>query len=259
MQKRTGHRPRQYGSRWYSGWDYRNGQPYNTYLSSRQGELLGIGSLAGSIRAPRFKHALAKIKKLVKSPSAVTALEIGPGDVPLISGLPFKKMVFLEASQHLAATLKKQEIRMVHESGTSSNRRLRVRPISKSRRSRIRVIAGDVRKLPFLPSTHFGLSVMNEVLTHIRPADRVAVVQRLIQMSDAMLIIDRSQASVKAIADVHFWQTKNEIRQLQATLVRVQPLIRLFERAGWEVKYEPVAPTGGSYSSYFILSAKRRS
>lgn len=148
-------------NKWFNGQYYLFGQPFSTFA-----------------RHERNREMLtARLKALVGKPSQSTALEVGPGDAPLLESLPFAERYYLDASPRLARDLK----RMARASQGS------------------KIIAADLRQLPFAEDAEFDVAVLNEVLTHLRPAERIPAVTALARHTRRLLIVDRHTTTEAAI------------------------------------------------------------
>ncbi len=227
---------------------YQAGQPFQTFVrkaSFRQQEMLE-----------------KKIRKIVPELEKRAALEIGPGQEPLISKLDFKKIVFLDLSKAIADKLK-----------------------ASIRQSEI--IVGDIRKLPptiTKTKERFGTIVINEVLTHLIPSERIKAIQNMLNLTDSILIIDRKQQSLgeiisasrkKGLKILRNFTGKNSIkttlsrkkihessninarkaRQIQLMQVNFKFIKSFFERNGWEITIKDIE---SNKIVYTVFTAKRK-
>ena len=237
-----------------------------------------------------------KLRSLVPNPEETAALEIGPGKIPLIPQLPFKKLVFVEQSPALAKNLPFTEIA---DNAWGVDFWWKRPFFEGSKRSNVQVIAGDARRLSFRRGTSFSVGVLNEVLTHIRSSERLAVVKRLQSMCTSLLIVDRERIpfrqlksrdafSAKAEEKMRkrlvekrggtpFPETQNfypllegkegpadpnklekgDLQLFHATLVNFAPIVTYLKSQGWQVKTETVASDVLSGAPYTILSARK--
>lgn len=261
---------------WYNRTHYVHGQPFPTFLKGRQGpNLENVAFLA------------KRVRELVGDPSRCTALEIGPGDMPFLPILPFKKMVFLDQSHEILKKLPTTRL-LYPNDYFPKNATLEKKVDEKTRR-----VVGDIRRLPF--NARFDVIIVNEVLTHIRPRERLEVVRALTEHTDAFVILDRGQLSLKTIQDgfQHEYQelsayanllkntqkkssgsipvteqdegqlegmlkeayhyahlTPAQLRRFQATLTNFKPILRFLQKRGWKTKL--------IHQRYLVLVAKNR-
>jgi len=235
------------GKEWYSRKLYWRGQPFITFMRT-----------AGH-RETELMHE--KINELVPEPAKTTALEIGPGTNPLLSEFPFRERIFMDISMAIARNLK---------TGRGAQ-----------------VIVGDIRKIPFAKrKENFGVTVINEVLTHIKPSERARTVAEIAGVSDALLIIDREQVSINELANRERRNTKEKLNILagtdtrsatrtrkeikenlgskltnqalrieQARLINFKPIEIILRKQGWQIQKQHIK-TGDT--TYTVLSAKRK-
>jgi hypothetical protein len=110
-------------------------------------------SLTSALRV--FEPVRAGIEDMVRAAAPERALEVGPGDRPVIAGTAHP--VYLDVS---AAFL---------------------RPLAGER------VQGDLRRPPFRAGA-FDLAVANDVLTHVPPADRLQAVAALADLAPRLVI-----------------------------------------------------------------------
>lgn len=202
-----------------------------------------------------------KIHDIVPDCTKRTALEIGPGMEPLIPSFGFKKTVFLDLSEAVAKKLKKKL------------------PNSK-------VLTGDLRKLPYeitKTKERFGTIVINEVLTHLSPLERIKAIQNIANLTDSIMIIDRTQQSLAEIISNsrrnglnilrNFEGKKSrkatlsrkrikkesnitgrEARQIQSMHVNFNSIKNLFGKKGWKTEIAEIESDGIKYS---VFTAKK--
>ena len=139
------------------------------------------------------------LRNLVHDARNSTALEIGPGTAPLIPQLPFKHMTFVEQSTALAKGLPYTAI-AAPEFGTTSWLKSHIFTGMPERKN-VRIVAADLRRLPFNENAHFDVGVMNEVLTHIPPSERLNALKKMAELSDHLLIIDRERVPFQQLKD----------------------------------------------------------
>lgn len=219
---------RRLGKKWYGVAHYRERQPFETFLKRE----IAPGIIRRDPRA--FETLQERIGELVPRPEKAMALEIGPGDTPVITDIPFHRRIFLELSNVLAKNVQR---------------------LPKGTQGSHHTIIGDTRKLPFSPDARFSVVVMNEVLTHIHPSERIKVLQRLMEISNGMIVVDSPQLSISNLVQRYKKArrpvpTSSQLRTVQATSVRFQPLIRFLNKSGWTVKVEV-------YQNYLLMTAKR--
>jgi hypothetical protein len=126
------------------------------------------------------------------------------------------------------------------------------------------VVVGGVESAESIDG-RFDLAILCEVLTHVRPAQREAVISRLAEKADALVIVDRVQVPT---ADMHLkfqqlaamnrayfrgqktrearkWREKSArqekrseyfLRQEQQKHVNFQRIIRALKRKGWRIE-----------------------
>ncbi|MFH1750311.1 MAG: class I SAM-dependent methyltransferase [Candidatus Micrarchaeota archaeon] len=111
------------------------------------------------------------LKKVLRSPEKMTALEVGPHLVPTALDLPFRRTVLLDISD-------------------SSLPALRETLTHKHPGRKISYVAGDVLKMPF--KGKFDVGIMNGVLGHL-PADKHEIaVNNLLSRVKHAFISDRT-------------------------------------------------------------------
>lgn len=220
-------RPRSMGIEWYDGTHYRRGQPFETFLNSSH--------------APtdeRRMHVVTSLIHQLVNPTKSSALEIGPGKKPVLSGIGFAKTVFLEQSPViLRRLLRQKENRAAHG------------------------IVGDVRALPF--HGKFGIVVMNEVLTHIQPIRRLEVIEQLSKRADSLLIIDRPQISINDLVLQYLKKgqeppSSTNLHRAHITMVDFSILEKFLHRIGWDVQQIQTQPQNWEMWDYRILIAKKK-
>ncbi|MBI5553965.1 MAG: hypothetical protein HY917_04465 [Candidatus Diapherotrites archaeon] len=91
---------------------------------------------------------------------AGSAVEIGPGRAPLLAELPFREKTFVDVNPEVLK-------------GIKTGKKVRA----------------DIRSFTLKNTTE--LTIINEVLTHIPPSERIKVVEALAEKSQAILIVDR--------------------------------------------------------------------
>jgi SAM-dependent methyltransferase len=137
--------------KWFSVHHYKTGQHFFTLIDE-----------------PVLLHQVkALLKELVPRRTGKSALEIGPGEDPFLEMEGFDSVVYLDKSLAVARNLKKHVSTRAH------------------------VAVGDIQALPFSKNQSFGVVVVNEVLTHIRPENRLAIIKNLSALTDRLFIIDR--------------------------------------------------------------------
>lgn len=279
-----------FGADWYTGGHYKTGQNFSTFLRNSP---LNIDKVA------------QEVKKLVGTPSQTTALEVGPGAHPLIAGLGFKRTYFMDQSKVVASSLKDREVfvrvtrRNLHKFENSVDYSHLQRDVergllahhpvefNKTDRRKHQIVIGDLGRLPFSDGALFGVVVLSEVLTHIRPAQRLKVIERIAGISKSILIVDRPQIGLSGLREEKVLQfkehsdkgprlplppqeiakiseklfnsatrTRAQLRAEQATLVNFQRLTNFLKRKGWTVETVPLM-TDGKRVSYMMLKARK--
>ena len=257
-----------FGKGWYTGRDYQEGVYYNTFLSAR----INPGSTS-LLSFKNYARVVANMKKLVPNPRNCIALEIGPGEAPVIPLLPFKKMVFMDRSKAVALGLRNTVLpgkavveRLIQDplyefldfKGSASSP---IRSFKGLTGKKASIVVGDVRALPFKPSAKFDLVVLNEVLTHVRPQERTKVIEQIAKKANSILILDRPQISLKELRKIrekpYYYHELSmaELRSFQATLVFFPRIIKILEHNGFEVQTKTY---GDGMDSYTILRAKKK-
>jgi len=193
-----------------------SGQPYHTF----------------AFRAPQ--EISKAIDSVAEAPEKIFAVEFGPGRNTFIDRRPFKKRLFVDYSEQMLETLP--------FSLTGNGAAL----------ESAEKIHSDIRNVGKLGKRfgRFGLSVANEVLTHIPPEQRMFVVDSLAEKSDRIVITDR----YGHIPGMAFMNVGN----VGAEYVEHQAIAKRLVEKGFEVKVW-LYPHGknGSPESYFVISAKK--
>lgn len=236
------------GKKWFNGKKlYRKGQPFRTLM-----EKMGYNEI-------QLVHN--KIKALVPEPKKRTALEIGPGVMPVLQEFPFKERVFMDISLKLARNLKQ----------TIGGQ----------------VLVGDIRKIPLTAGKeNFGVVVVNEVLTHILPSERTKAIAEIARISDSLLIIDRKQISINKLINIERINAREKLNLLtgtktkraratrkkireklsikitgsalrmeQARLINFKLIETVLRKQGWQIQKQDIERGGVTYT---IFSAKRK-
>ena len=185
-------KPKKYGEPWYSGVHYTYSQSFPTFARLTSGR----------------KYLSNLLQRLVKEPANTTALEIGPGLSPLTTLLPFKKVFFLEKSKAVADDLGYSKIKK-----RVNYRRVVEDRIKDSSFENSRVIVGDLRALPFGLKTSFGVIIMNEVLTHVIPSERLSVIAELAEKTDRILLVDRKLMPLEELKRSHIEYAKKVCKE----------------------------------------------
>ncbi|MDP2666052.1 MAG: class I SAM-dependent methyltransferase [Candidatus Diapherotrites archaeon] len=232
------------GMGWYRGDYYRKGQPFQTLLA----DPLTWSPLATK---SMVKQVMDYFQIHLPNPKNATALEIGPGTIPIASLFPFKRIVYLDQSLAILKKLPKRVLphfeRKKHVSFTELDQ------------GRSRRVVGDVRHLPI--QGHFDFVIMNEVLTHVQPARRLKTIQDLASKTHSFLIIDRLQKPLGIIRN--FFTTSDQLthaqrrqaRKIQATFVRFKPIMDYLTKNGWIIHTQKVKR---GTTTYIIISATRQ-
>lgn len=237
-------------AKFFSTRPYKVKQPYRTYLRP------GIDGANKS----RVLKISRKIRALVPHPENKVGVEIGPGDVPVLSGIPFKRTVYVDGSPAIAAWLKKYG-----NVGKSAG-----------------VIAGDIRNPPITKKKRVGIIAVNEVFAHLWPRERLPALKEIAERADALLIIDSPAISFrrfreklaeegrtalellkgKKVPEAELEPHKFKInmpladaRLAYARLVDFREIRDYLKNSGWEVGTEEDREGG---HRYVILTAKRK-
>ncbi|HIH09629.1 MAG TPA: hypothetical protein HA254_03070 [Candidatus Diapherotrites archaeon] len=193
---------RQHEANWFGGKYFMETQPWETLM--RKGP-----DIAGMV--------CEDMENMLGGAAGKSCLEIGPGDEPVAARLPFGKILFADISAKMLMQLRRKKIRIALKSGNaqamgryfkltpSEKRALRrkggivVKEVKLSRLAagRAKYYRQDVRKLSKRP--HFDAAIAGEVLTHVRPAQRVAVIKKLALISDAIFAIDSPHKRAREI------------------------------------------------------------
>ncbi|MFH1225280.1 MAG: hypothetical protein V1676_05760 [Candidatus Diapherotrites archaeon] len=237
-------------AKFFSTRPYEVSQPYVTYLRP------GIDGA----NKTRILNISGKIRALVPHPENRIGVEIGPGDAPVLSGIPFKRTVYVDGSPAIAAQLKKYG----------------------DVRQSAGVIAGDIRNLPITKRQRAGIIAVNEVFAHLWPRERLPALKEIAERADALLIIDRPAISFRrfreklaeegraalellkgkrvpeAELELHKFKINMPLadaRLAYARLVDFREIRDYLKNDGWEVWAEE--DKEGS-QRYVILTAKRK-
>lgn len=169
-------------------------------------------------------HLRRKLLELVGNPSEYDALEIGPGEAPVIKSLDFKRKVFMDVSHEMAKNLP--------------------RP----------AVTARVEDLPVRQGKVFGAVVVNEVLTHVHPDDRARVVKEIAGKARHVLVLDRPFGVMERLAGWFHWLP---LIPRDPTKVNEREVEKILEQRGFSVEKEyGYLDTVKSKIRYFILTAK---
>lgn len=252
---------------WYDGSLYSHEQPFDTFNHKEE----------------NHDWVAQHVADMVSEPHTATALEIGPGNRPLLPKIPFRRRVFLEQSPQLAQGLAHAPVFVKVTSdnlhyfqndedfdGLKQIYRLPGvtlrRPIPLQRLiGKPEVIVGGIESVGQAVQGRLDVAVLCEVLTHVRPAQRAAIIEQLTEKADALVIVDREQVPT---ADMHLkyrqlsamnrevfrgqrtkqareWREKSArqeqrseyfLRQEQQKHVNFQRIVRALKRKGWRVE-----------------------
>ncbi len=194
----------------------RSGQPYHTF----------------AFKAP---NEISKaIDSVAETPEKIFAVEFGPGRNTFIDRRPFKRRLFVDYSELMLASL---------EFSLTGNRTV----LESS--EKIHLDIRNVRKIG-KRFGRFGLSVANEVLTHIPPEQRMSVVDSLAEKSDRIVLTDR-YGYVPGIAIANTGKVEAEYVDHKAIAGRLV-------QKGFEVKVWLYPHKKTPFpESYFVISAKK--
>ncbi len=141
-----------------------------------------------------FPPIVKKMKELIKNGNFKNALEIGPGKQPVIKDI--SNAVFLDASKFF----------------------LRGKAISKGER-----VLGRVEHLPFKDNS-FDLVIANDVLTNVRPENRVKALSEMARVSRGPILVFEYEILDKLLGtkyprDWENHKTKIELEKLRNELM----------------------------------------
>lgn len=197
-------------------------------------ELYAQGDKFGVTFAKFFRPYLQKnIGALIrgKDPKKMAALEIGPGAKHTIGNMGFRENYFMDVSKEVLDSLKKE----LGREGLGRNSKF---------------ILGKLEELPLGKGRRFGLVVANEVLTHVRPGDRLKAVSGLADRADFLVITDREPRKL----------FDEESPRVRAGFVRPEPLAELLHKKGFDVKIQrpiDLLMKFGQAENYFLITAER--
>jgi hypothetical protein len=121
-----------------------------------------------------------------------------------------------------------------------------VNPRLKGNRARATVV-----RLPFKDRS-FGIAVANEVLTHVRPAQRVDAIREMARVADSIVVTDRYLHENRLLKD-----SIDEFKKwkMYDHFVKFEPLEKELKKEGFSVEVKPCGV--GEHIDYFILYATR--
>ncbi|MDO8624667.1 MAG: class I SAM-dependent methyltransferase [Candidatus Diapherotrites archaeon] len=225
------------------------------------------------------------IKSLVSDPKAAHALEIGPGTTPTLPLTGFRQIHFMDADPRILQQLRNAPVKItLKEPDAPRNARTTfTRPLFEFANQRAHFLVGDLRELPFSNKKPFDLIVVNEVLTHIRPIQRMRIISSLADRTKALVILDRTHIPIaemlsrfkeaarvnrrwadivpkqaakwREIADAQERLTTHDARQEQQRRIRFDLLARTLARKGWMVETIPLEDHN---ESYILLKARKQ-
>jgi len=198
---------------------YARGQPYATIARSSMGFLKRIWESDAPARRER-------------------ALEIGPGNVPMVSGLGFRKCFFVEASEGVIKELKPKLQAENPEPGLDGRM----------------IVQGLWGKTPLKKGTRFDAVVFNEALTNVAPERRRKFVAEAAEMADHVFLSDRVGVGA-------FFSRRG--RREEKGLVSPHIMANVLVKHGFSVRVllplrasEPPEINKG-YVDYFVILAKK--
>lgn len=209
-----------------------------------------------------------QIRDLVKDPSKSTVLEIGPGNAPVSAALPFKRRIFIDRSAKIAMGLKTPAalIEVTAKNldafnGHSSFEKIKER-VDKGEPTyagfrldskNTQIVVGDATALPFRKDIMHDLVVVNEVLTHVKPEERVKTLESIAALTGSILVVDRNRLPLERIS--HHPRFTEENRFEMERQVDFNELRKALPDSRWEVKTIDVVHDEQVYT---ILKAVRR-
>ena len=186
---------------------------------------VGKGLISPRTLMSHMAHEVVpRFREFIRNPENMTALEIGPGVNPLANRLPFKSVTYLEGDSERSG-LRGQKARI--RRGESPEKP--------------RFVVGLMQRPPF--NNVFGVCIVNEVFTHIRPKRRIAALRKAMKISNNIFIIDRFGSS--------------HPHSLKETLVDPMPLLDELDRHGFQTDMVVFPQVDFSLDKYFIIMAKR--
>ncbi|MEK6820964.1 MAG: class I SAM-dependent methyltransferase [archaeon] len=230
-------KPQRFGAAWYRGDHYREKQPYLTLAAHARehNEFREVIDSALTYAAPNSRKT--------------SVLEIGPGDAPIAENISFRERIYIDQAQGLL-----NEIKTRREKYETARER-----VTGIKRVRPRVyVQGKLEQLPI--RSRVGTIIMNEVLTHIKPNERLRVIQRLVPQTDGFVIVDRPQLPIEKLREIHRaiagrGTFEHELRKLQATYVRFKPIIAYIRNSGFDTQVSLVSI---DETQYVVFAARRK-
>ncbi len=239
----------QLGRAWYTGAHYKQKQPFKTYLLGWR----------GTPDPTKVSFIASEIRGLVPNPQKATALEIGPGEIPVSALVPFRRLYFMDRSPAIVKGLAKTKLPVPDTPPGQSRVGYNEVGFRKLVGKRARLVVGDIQNLPF--GNVFDIVVMNEVLTHLRPRERLKALRVIADHAKSILLIERPQRPLRQMreearkiheqnlrhidennkgAEILTSKIKDNMstaqrRKEQATFVNFPPLIRFLRQNGWKV------------------------
>ena len=184
---------RKHYKEWFTGGHYHHRQPFQTFAFKRS-----------------TREYLVKVMRaLVPNPRTTTALEIGPGQAPVIQALPFRKFYALEQSPALA-----NELHRTVRGELTHSRFLFPNYIGSDYAKKWHIFTGSVEHIQFKPEERFGLVVANEVFTHVLPKNRINALEKITDMADSILIVDRPTVHIDVIKQNNIDQADDMLRRI---------------------------------------------
>jgi hypothetical protein len=209
-----------------------------------------------------------QIRDLVKDPSKSTVLEIGPGNAPVSAALPFKRRIFIDRSAKIATDLKTPAalIEVTAKNldafkGHSSFEKIKER-VNKGEPTyagirldskNTQIVVGDATALPFRKDVMHDLVVVNEVLTHVKPEERVKTLESIAALTGAILIVDRNRLPLERISHHPRFTEANRLEMERQ--VDFNELRKALPTNEWHVQTIEVT---SEKQAYTILKAVRR-
>ncbi|OIO26654.1 hypothetical protein AUJ14_01390 [Candidatus Micrarchaeota archaeon CG1_02_55_22] len=221
---------------WFTGAHYQHGQPFRTLAGDH---------IVGQLLSRR-------VEALVGNPPKARALEVGPGEAPLLERTAIGGKYYLERSYAVARKLR----------GSTPG---------------AAVLLGDIREIPVSRKPHFDVAVAAEVFTHVLPERRLDALKSIADRTKALLVIDRPTMSDHAIGEelrFHMMMlalergSQNVAREIlfkeipadtmeRERLERVdfEPLAQRLRERGFSVEIEPIMHR---HFTYHVMTARRR-
>lgn len=174
---------RQYKKAWFGGQFFRHKSPFLTFAQQNTMFLRDLVDEMGK------RHGIR------------SALEIGPGNAPVLLGTRIPKIYFWEKSKKLSEELRKKAPNYAHEKMVVENKTL--------------------EKTAW---QNYDLIVLNEVFSMVRPKDRVKQLKRIMAHSNNLVIIERLGVPMAKLG------------QVIVTIEELEGMIRILQAGEWNLE-----------------------